>query len=109
MNNKDFEKLVDEQFEICKSVLCNKSKEYDFGEDRLHSFKVAGQLLKSTPEEALMGYLTKHIMSLYDMVPEVNKFTYDKFNEKITDTMNYLLLLKGLLYERKLDNEENRD
>ena len=103
MNNVEFEKLVDEQFKICKSILCEKSKEYDFGEDRLHSFKVAGQLLKSIPEEALMGYLTKHIMSLYDMIPEINKFTYDKFNEKITDTMNYLLLLKGLLYERKID------
>jgi len=108
MNNKDFEKLVDEQFEMCKSVLCNKSKEYDFGEDRLHSFKVASQLLKSTPEEALMGYLTKHIMSLYDMVPEIDKFSYDKFNEKIVDILNYCLLLKGLLYERKKIDESSR-
>lgn len=104
MNNKEFEKVVDEQLFLCKNVLCDKSKEYDFGDDRLHSFKVAANLLKTTPEEALLGYLTKHIMSIYDMVPEVNNFTYEKFSEKITDAMNYLLLLKGLLYERKIDN-----
>ena len=104
MINDKFEKVIDEQFTICKELLTSKSKEYDFGEDRLHSFKVAAAMLKTTPEEALLGYLTKHIMSIYDMVPEVDKFTYEKFSEKITDTINYLLLLKGLLYERKLDN-----
>ena len=100
------------KYEIALEYLNNliyiESKEYDFGEDRLHSFKVAGQLLKSTPEEALLGYLTKHIMSIYDMVPEADKFTYNKFNEKITDTINYLLLLKGLLKEKGLGYEENR-
>ena len=108
MNNKNFETLMNEQFEICKNVLCSKSKEYDFGDDRLHSFKVAAALLKQTPEEALLGYLTKHIMSIYDMVPEVNNFTYEKFSEKLTDSINYLLLLKALLYERKIDNESGR-
>ena len=104
MTNKKFEELVEEQFTICNQLLCNKSQEYDFGKDRLHSFKVAAELLKTTPEEALLGYLTKHIMSIYDMIPEVNNFSFDKFMEKITDTINYLLLLKGLLYERKIDN-----
>lgn len=101
MDNKEFEKIVNEQLEVCKSVLCNKSKEYDFGKDRLHSFKAAAAFLNSTPEEALLGYMTKHLMSISDMVHAVDNFTYEKFEEKITDTMNYLLLLKGLLYERE--------
>lgn len=109
MINDKFEKVVDDQFKLCKELLINKSKEYDFGDDRLHSFKVAAAMLKTTPEEALLGYLTKHIMSIYDMVPEVNKFTMHKFSEKITDTINYLLLLKALLYERNEDKCVDED
>ena len=30
MDNKQFETIVDNQLTICKNVLCNKSKEYDF-------------------------------------------------------------------------------
>ena len=109
MDNKLFKNIVDEQLTICKNVLCNKSKEYDFGEDRLHSFKAAAAFLNSTPEEALLGYMTKHLMSISDMIHTVDKFTYKKFEEKITDTMNYLLLLKGLLYERESQKEGSKN
>ena len=107
MNNKDFENIVNTQLDICKNILCDKSKEYDFGKDRLRSFKVASKLLNNNPKEALLGYLTKHIISIYDMVPESKNFTYDKFEEKITDAINYLLLLKGLLYEEKFSDTES--
>lgn len=99
MNNSDFTKVVEDQLAYCTSLLIDKSKEYDFGSDRLHSFKVAADLLKSTPKEALLGYLTKHIISVYDMCKSKESFPIEKWDEKITDCINYFLLLKGLITE----------
>ena len=100
MNNKDFAKVAEKQVNTCWNVLCDKSPEYDFGEDKFRNFKKASALLGISQEEVLLGYLTKHIISLCDMIPKANDFTEDKFEEKITDTINYLLLLKGMLAER---------
>lgn len=106
MDNKEFEKIVDEQLKYCKELLIDKSKEYDFGEDRLYSFKAAGKLLKSSPEEALIGYWTKHVMSIIDMSKCAENFDYEKWTEKITDCINYMLLLKGIIFESKVNQKK---
>lgn len=99
MDNKTFNKVINEQLEICKNILCQKSKEYDFSEDRLRSFKVASNLTAGTPVSVLLGYLTKHVMSIYDMGLSDNDYPIEKWEEKITDFINYGLLLKALITE----------
>jgi len=98
---EEFDVLVQQQLDLCKNLLCSKSKEYDFGADRLHSFKVAANLENTTEAKALLGYLTKHIISLYDMISSEKYFTMDKWEEKITDTINYMLLLKAIVKEEE--------
>ena len=103
MNHKEFDKVVEEELNYVKSLLCSKSKEYDFGQDRFHSFKVGAALQKITQEECLLGYLSKHIVSIYDMCrgDNIKDFSYDKFVEKVTDYINYGLLLLGMIKEEK--------
>ena len=105
MNHKEFTDVVTKELDYVRELLCSKSKEYDFGEDRFHSFKAGGQLQGISQEKCLLGYLTKHIVSIYDMCGKVEEFSFEKFQEKITDYINYGLLLLGMIQEEK--NKEN--
>lgn len=99
MNNADFNKVVEQQLDLCQSLLCRKGEEYDRGvDDRFHSFKVAAVLQGETPMQALAGMLAKHTVSIYDLIKEGNH-DLTIWDEKITDHINYLLLLKGLIMD----------
>lgn len=99
MNNADFSKVVDKQLELCRSLLCKKGKEYDSDTgDRFHSFKVAAALQKETAMQALAGMLAKHTVSIYDLIHD-GSHDLAVWDEKITDHINYLLLLKGLIMD----------
>ena len=100
MNDVTFNAIVKEQLEHCEALLCSKGIEYDAGfNDRFHSFKVAAELQGKTPLEALAGMMVKHTVSIYDMILADNP-NIAKWDEKLTDHINYLLLLRGLVMER---------
>lgn len=100
MDNAEFSKIVENQIEHCRSLLCKKGKEYDAEtDDRFHSFKVAAKLQNISTEQALAGMMVKHTISIYDMIgSECSNLAL--WDEKITDQINYLLLLKGLLMDK---------
>ena len=97
MNNADFEKILERQMHQCEEVLINKAREYAT-EDRLHNFKVAAGLQGITPQQALAGMMCKHTVSIYDMC-RAGEYDITVWDEKITDHINYLLLLKALVVE----------
>ena len=100
MNSKDFDKVVKEQLEMCRGLLTYKAEEYATDTDRLHNFKQAAHLQGTTPRKALMGMLAKHTVSIFDMgMSDSTDFTVDEWSEKISDHINYLLLLKALIYD----------
>ena len=104
MNNRDFNNVVEAQLALCKSLLIKKGHEYDADTaDRLHSFKVAATLQGETPMQALGGMMAKHTISIYDLINSGNH-DLNIWNEKITDHINYLLLLKGLIEEESENN-----
>lgn len=109
MNAKDSNKIILEQLKKCEMLLCSKAKEYSLDTDRLASFKTGAQLQGITPKQCLMGYTTKHIVSISDMIRTNKKFTLDRWEEKITDTINYLLLLKALVTEELLMEDNNAE
>jgi hypothetical protein len=98
MDTKKFEVIVDEQMDTCRNILVNKAKEYAT-EDRLHNFKVAAELQCTGCKEALAGMMAKHTVSVYDMCRDGKSHTMAQWNEKITDHINYLLLLKAVVTE----------
>ena len=102
MNNAEFSKILERQLDRCRNVLVFKSKEYDLEtDDRFHSFKVAAELQGLTPKQALCGMMCKHVVSVFDMVESNEDYSLEKWDEKITDNINYLLLLRGLIEEEK--------
>lgn len=101
MNNVKFEELTNERIKLCLSVLLDKSKEYANDVDRLRAFKAASAIEKCTAEEALGGMMAKHIVSIYDMLPNAKSYSLGKWDEKIGDSINYLLLLNALIKEER--------
>lgn len=99
MTNEQFEKVVNDQLKYCSELLTRKGKEYDSGSsDRLHSLKVAAAMQGISPKQALAGMMAKHTVSVFDMCWE-GSHSMEKWTEKITDHINYLLLLKALVQE----------
>ncbi len=107
MNTPEFNKVVEDQLTRIRNVLIKKAAEYNLDEDRLSVFKHAAGLSKETPEQALYGFMLKHIISVTDMVNSEKVYTEELWNEKITDICNYLILLQGLLRDTGRLTEES--
>ena len=103
MTSERFNELVKKQFEKCEKLLCSKNKEYAT-DDTLHNFKVAAKLQGCNPVTALAGMMCKHTVSVYDLIRDNENGKHispEMWDEKICDSMNYLLLLIALLEEQK--------
>lgn len=111
MNDNALQITIRNAFYRCTRLMARKSQEYSPGEDRLQNFKEAGELQSISPEQALFGMLAKHLVSLADMCQGVTLLdgpgapvgtgkTQEVWEEKITDSHNYLFLLEALLKER---------
>lgn len=98
MTNEEFNAVFKQQLRLCQETLRVKAQEYA-PVDRLRNFKVAAAVQGKTPRMALAGMMAKHTVSLYDMLASPGEFVMDLWNEKITDHINYLFLLKALLVE----------
>ena len=99
MKQEQFEKIINNQMSMIHDALCVKQKEYAT-EDRLHNFRVASGLRGCTMEQALGGMLSKHTVSIYDMIESGEEYLLDKWDEKINDHIIYLLLLRAIVEER---------
>lgn len=104
MTNDTFNQIVSERIKKIQIVLSAKSKQYALSGDRLHNFKVAARLLKTTPEQALWGIAVKHLVSVEDLVMGRLDPTQEIVDEKIGDMINYLVLLEAVLTE--IDKEK---
>lgn len=105
MTHKDFDELVDYIVtERIKGVMCRKSVEYARGGDKLYNFKRAAEISGKTPLECLQGMKLKHDVSILDMLDDEKiggcLYPLEKWEEKIGDDINYLILMLALLYEK---------
>lgn len=100
-----FNKVVKEQLETCEKLLIGKGYEYapdavdENSVDRLAHFKKAAAIIEGSPKEALLGMLAKHLVSISDMCVDGHEYSLERWSEKITDSINYLLILRALVEE----------
>lgn len=101
MTHEAFNKVVKDQLKRCESMLVGKGEEYapDKTVDRLAHFKKAAVIIEGTSKEALLGMLAKHLVSLSDMITDGKQYPIERWDEKISDSINYLLLLRALVEE----------
>lgn len=106
MNSQEFNRIVDEQFVMCARLLGLKDKEYSTEDDRLHNFKIAAALKGESPLQAAAGMMVKHTVSIFDMLMSDVDYPDYVWQEKITDHINYLLLVKALVQEEKGEDRQ---
>lgn len=102
MTSENFNHELKVQMQRSVDILCKKAVEYAT-DDRLHNFKIAAALEQITPVQALAGMMSKHTVSVYDMCMSGEEYPIELWEEKITDHINYLLLLNAMVRERKDD------
>lgn len=99
-----FNAILDFRIGCMKTTLLDKAKEYASDSNRLHNFNMAAIMSRTTPEKALWGFMVKHLVSLRDMIDKLEDpsfgLSFELVNEKIGDTVNYLVLLEALFKER---------
>ncbi|QYC53975.1 hypothetical protein SEA_NITHYA_54 [Gordonia phage Nithya] len=109
MKSEQFQHLVETTLNDVRQTLHAKGVEYVPGgeeQDRFHNFEISAAFNQQRSTEALWGFLTKHLVSLSDMVKvDSTDHTMEKWEEKIHDAIIYLILLKGIVKEND-DNVE---
>lgn len=109
MKAQKFNDLTVQTLDKCLATLCHKADEYAT-EDRLHNFKVAAAIQNCTPITALGGMMCKHTVSVYDLIRDHENgknIPTALWDEKIGDSINYLLLLKALIAEESEKGVKN--
>lgn len=105
-----FNEIVSQRMDKTLKTLTVKGEEYASKTDRFHNFKVAGRKLNCTPERALLGMLIKHTVSVEDIIESLDtenpKLDTNLIDEKIGDSINYLILLEGMLLQRIHNNKK---
>lgn len=101
MTIERFNEIIQQQLRKTADLLTVKGNEYAPDVDRLAAFKQAADLQQISVPEALGGMLAKHIVSIYQMLHDASLYTDEKWDEKINDTINYLLLLKACIAEEE--------
>lgn len=112
MDAKVFEKLSGDIVVHCMATLNTKGEEYSREGDRLWNFKRAAEKRRKTPAEALLDMKVKHDVSVDDIVDALRCGrvpSKEAMLEKIGDSINYLLLLAGLIEEAREEHQHMVD
>lgn len=94
-----YEEHIEYLMQNCKQLLLKKHTEYAT-EDHFHNFNVAASLQGITPQQALVGMMDKHVVSVHDLVndhAEGRDIPVEMWQEKIGDNINYLLILWAMV------------
>lgn len=99
MDQKDFDRVVNNRIRAIKEILASKAEEYAT-EDRLHNFNRAAVFMNKKPSTVCWGFAMKHFTSIADIVDDIEKDDTpagDLIHEKISDAINYLILLEACI------------
>jgi hypothetical protein len=102
MKREDFSRRVEKRIDLIRQTLLTKHKEYAKDDNVFRNFDEAagGLSLHSTSAEVLWSYMTKHLVSIKDIVSDNVPVTNEVVSEKIGDVINYLILLEAMLNEK---------
>jgi hypothetical protein len=106
MTNDEFQKLRLRRQEKSDLVLNKKGSEYSDEDNRLHNFKQSAAILRCSVPEACLALMSKHLVSVNDVVLRNQQVTQDWIDEKIGDLHNYLELLEACIVENLLIKEK---
>lgn len=106
MNGEDFSKhIVEPTVEELKRLMMVKGGEYAGDGDRLANFKRNAERLGLKPEQVWAVYFAKHLDAIFQHVHDLQtgktRPASEPLEGRVDDAINYLILFKGLLWERR--------
>lgn len=105
MKQSEFNRIVLDMLTQAEGTLTRKGQEYaeaastENQVDRLEHFKKAAALQGVTTAQAAFGMLAKHLVSVADMVASRETYNLETWDEKLGDSINYLLILRAIVEE----------
>jgi hypothetical protein len=110
MNHQQINNLIQYRLDYIERLLTGKAEEYATNKNPFHNFDTAAAINNCSPEQALWGMYTKHLISVKDMVEATanpdSRFTEEYIQEKISDSIAYHLLLEAMLTRRYVPTPE---
>lgn len=109
MTDERMDEVIERRLVLTKHILLGKAKEYVRNNDRLHNFNRAAAISGESRERALKGMWMKHIVSVFDIIDDLDKGIVPKkelVDEKIGDLINYAILLEASINDRINVKEE---
>lgn len=105
MKHEEFLQILQRRIDLCRKTLAAKSKEYASEDDKLYNFKRGAAVLNKNQIEVLVGYMTKHLISVMDTARMATVGIHpsvEVVDEKIGDLINYLILLEATITEERV-------
>jgi hypothetical protein len=106
MNQEHFNAYANSLMSQASKVRNAKRTEYEAEHDCLSNFRKAADLQNTTVPVAIAGMMSKHTVSIYDMIKvefdiaHVDPpYSLDIWREKLIDHINYLLILYASIRE----------
>lgn len=103
-----FDRVLKERLAKIHLILGEKAKQYQRGDNRYSNFDKIAAFEGNTAEQALWGVAMKHVAALSDYINDLPDkcMPLEQWEEKIGDTINYLILLEGVI-NRRLKGQTN--
>jgi len=95
MKKEAFDLNLNELFDKSKTILTNKAEGYANNkttDDRLYNFKAQAEFLNSKPQRELLSLYMKHFIVIRDWIINGQEYSYNEFEERVIDCINYLIL-----------------
>lgn len=102
MKREEFTNRVEKRIDLIRQTLLTKHKEYAKDDNVFRNFDEAagGLSLHGSSAEVLWSYMTKHLVSIKDIVADNKPVDASVVSEKIGDVINYLILLEAMLNQQ---------
>lgn len=101
MTGTDFNLMVEEQFQLCRELLCKKGADYSEADtDRCSNFKENAADLDLSPFKIWYVYFNKGWRAIKSYVNK-GRVESEDIHARITDAINYLILLRALIEDQK--------
>ena len=102
MKVSDFFKWADSMQEEENRLMKVKGEEYTVSdEDKFKNFKSIGDRMSLSAEQVCLTYLLKHMDSIRNYVLTGSEVSEEPITGRIQDARNYLLLLGGIIEEKR--------
>lgn len=94
--------LMVDTFDKAKKIAEVKGADYTVGSsDALANFKKGGESIGIDPLDVCWIFMNKHYQAITNYVRTKGKSESEPIDERIKDMINYLILLQGLIIEKR--------